>query len=59
VYTLSVVAANACGVSAGTPPQTVVVPALGTSVTTSSRAPAGRRTLPLELLPTSASFDAR
>lgn len=59
VYTLSVVAANACGVSAGTPPQTVVVPALGTSATTSSREPAGRRTLPLELPPTSASFDAR
>jgi hypothetical protein len=35
VYTLSVVAANACGISAGTPPQTIVVPALATSTDTS------------------------
>jgi Tol biopolymer transport system component len=59
VYTLSVVAANACGVSAGTPPQTIVVPGLGASATTSSREPAGRSTPAAGAPPTSASFDAR
>jgi hypothetical protein len=58
VYTLSVVAANPCGISAGTPPQTIAVSAQGTSMAASGE-PAVRSTSAAGAFLTAAWLDAR
>jgi Tol biopolymer transport system component len=58
-YTLSVVAANACGVSAGTAPQTIVVRPIGTSATTSPQESAVTSTPAAGSLRGAAALDGR